>query len=187
MRRARASERLAAFGTALLSACASTTDPFAPREWLEVSAGAVLVDRRAPARLEDAFGWRVGGGYDLNLDALRVSWEIDAQWAAHDFDDVASGQQSRISAWILGTGLRLTADLGALPVSVWARAGAAWRDERPADALVDDVDGAGMYYGCGLDWRYRSGASIGPFASWFQDDSDGPRSHFLALNARLRL
>lgn len=179
--------QVATLACALLASCASTADPLAPREWLEVSAGAVLVDRRAPARLEDALGWRLGGGYDLNVDPLRVSWEVDAQWAAHDFDDTASGQESRLSSWILGTGLRITAEFDLLPLSVWARAGAAWRDERPADPLVDDVDGGGFYYGCGVDWRYRSGASIGPAVSWFRDDSDGPRTHFVALNARVRL
>lgn len=187
MNRRRIGERAAAFVTALISACASTADPLAPREWLEVSVGAALIDRRAPGQLDDALGWRLGGGYDLNLDALRVSWEVDAQWATHDFEDVAAGERTRISAWTVGTGLRLTAHFDALPLSVWARAGAAWRDERPSDALIDDVDGAGFYYGCGLDWRYRSGASIGPMASWFRDDSDGPRRRFIALNARVSL
>ncbi len=169
-----------------LSSCVGTGDPLASREWLEASAGAVQVRSRSPGELEDALGWRLGGGYDLNTDPLRVSWEIDAQWATHDFDD-GSGIESDISAWVIGTGLRLSADFDFLPLSVWGRGGVAWRDERPADALVDDLDGAGSYWGCGLEWRYSSVGSLGPAATWFRGEDDGPATRFVALNARFRL
>lgn len=169
-----------------LGSCVGTGDPLASREWLEASAGAVQVRSRSPGELEDAFGWRLGGGYDINTDPLRLSWEVDAQWATHDFDD-GSGVESDISAWVIGTGLRLSADLEFLPLSVWGRGGVAWRDERPADALVDDLDGGGTYWGCGLEWRYSAVGSLGPMATWFRGDDQDVATRFVALNARFRL
>ncbi len=169
-----------------LGSCVGTGDPLAPREWLEASFGAVQVRSRSPGDLDDALGWRLGGGYDLNTEPLRVSWEVDAQWSTHDFDD-GSGIESDMSAWVIGTGLRLSADLEFLPLSLWGRGGVAWRDERPGDALVDDLDGTGTYWGCGLEWRYSPVGSLGPSATWFRGEDDGPQTRFLALNMRFRM
>jgi hypothetical protein len=172
--------------TLLLASCTAVDPLTGSPEWLEVSAGAAIVERREPQDLDDAFGWRVGGGYDFNADRVRVSWEIDAQWSSHDVE-ASPVADARISAWTIGTGLRLTADLDPLPLSIYGRGGVAWRQESSSDDLLEENDGTGSYFGCGLEWRHSPSGSIGPSVVWYRDDEGEFRSRYAAITARFSL
>lgn len=168
-----------------LSSCLTAPAPPQPREWLEVSAGASVVDARPFEPLDDGFGLRLGGGYDLNSDPLRVSWEVDAVWARHEVDAPAIANQ-RLSTFTVGTGLRLTADFEPLPLRVYGRGGGAWRNETADDGLVQTRDGVGYYYGVGLEFAYSSAGALGPSATWFRDDERGVESVYYGLSARFQ-
>jgi hypothetical protein len=174
---------LAAPLAGVLASCTAVDPLKHSPEWIEVSAGASIVDRRVPEDLDDAFAWRLGGGYDFNADRLRVSWEIDAQWGSHDVQ-TSSVADARVSAWTLGTGLRLTADLDPLPLAIYGRGGVAWRQENASDDLIEENDGTGSYFGCGLEWRYSLSGSLGPSVVWYRDDDGELRSRYAALTTR---
>jgi len=169
-------------GACSLTACTFTPPVDAPREWIEVTGGVAFIDERSPDAVDDAFGWRLGGGYDLNFDAVRASWELDIQWASHDYAGQLDGE-SNLSAWIIGTGLRLTARLDPLPFSAYVRSGVAWRQESVRSDTLLEQDESGEYFGCGLEWRPPSGGSLGPAIVWFRGD-EGVRTRFAGLSAR---
>lgn len=176
---------IAASASFVGAGCRATEGYQPGREWIEVSSGVLFFERRATDGVDDALGWRIGGGYDFNVDPVRVSWEIEGQWATHDVD-LAGGGGGDLAAWTLGTGLRLTADLGPLPLAVYGRAGVAWHQEAGDDDLVEEQDGSGEYLGCGLEWRYAPGGALGPSVQWFRGDDDQLRTRFAALTARFR-
>lgn len=168
-----------------LTSCLTPPAPLQPREWLEVSAGASIVDARTFEPVDDALGLRIGGGYDFNSDPLRLSWEADAVWARHEVDAPAIANQ-RLSTFTVGTGLRLTADFEPLPLRLYGRGGGAWRNETADDGLVQTRDGVGYYYGVGLEFAYSAAGALGPSATWFRDDERDIESAFFGLSARFQ-
>jgi len=168
-----------------LTSCLTPPAPLQPREWLEVSAGASIVDARPFDPVDDALGLRIGGGYDFNADPLRLSWEADATWARHEVDAPSIDNQ-RLSTFTLGTGLRLTADFEPIPLRLYTRGGGAWRNETADDGLVQTRDGAGYYYGIGLEFAYAATGSLGPSATWFRDDERDIESAYFGLSARFQ-
>ena len=172
---------LAGAWLAALGAC-TAVQPECPREWLELGGGVVEAD--SASGIQDAWGWSAAGGFDLNADALVVSWELNGQWSQHDVDAGGGALPEELDVLRIGTGVRVSTRLVEAPLGAYVRGGWMWREEESSAASVTTRDATGTYFGVGLEWWYTSYASLGPSVTWW---STGERSRdevFVGLSAR---
>lgn len=163
-------------GTGLLASAAAActaVQPECPREWIEVRAGVYDDESRRP--VDDGFGWSIGGGYDLNADLVRVSWEVALAWSPHDVGVTPNDPEEDdvdLYAMRWSTGLRATLRFDGVPLGAYVHGGGAWRDERSNDSAFPGDDQWGGYVGGGLEWWYEPNASLGPALLHFEGEED---------------
>lgn len=156
--------------TWVLCASAACTAPQAldHRTWFAIPAGVVDLDQGAGVAVDDGLGAGLDGGFELNHDLLRASWEIGTSWSDHEVTPSVD-----LQAWRIFTGLRLAARSNAVPLGAYARGGWMWRSENSDDELVyPSNDQWGYYAGAGIEWWYASLASLGPFVTWTRGEED---------------
>jgi hypothetical protein len=179
--------RAAAVSLALGAAGVGCTavQPGCPREWIEMRAG-VFDLGRAAGPVDDAFGWSLGGGYDLNADALRLSWEVAAAWSEHDVG-VPPLVEDEVDLRVLrlSSGLRLSTRLREAPLGAYVHGGAAWRNEASNDdQAFAGNDQWGTYAGAGLEWWFSDAGSLGPAVLYFRGHDDDLEETWFGLVAR---
>ncbi|MCC7013811.1 MAG: hypothetical protein IT454_14740 [Planctomycetes bacterium] len=164
----------AAIALTLLGAC-TLPGPLAPQEWVSVSGNVFEPESPGARDYQDAAGWSLGGGLDLNADRVAVAWEVEAAWSQHDVIDGFEELNNDYDIVRVSTGLRLHSRLEALPLGVYARGGLEWRDESSDSGLIVGRDELGSYFGVGLEWWYTPFAALGPLVGW-SFDGDGQLS-----------
>lgn len=143
-----------------------------------------MVDIAPSSGFDDAWGWSVGGGLDLNGDPVMVSWELSGLWSQHD--DLSGGvhYEGDLDVLRFTTGLRLSTRLTRAPLGAYVRGGGLWRQEESYGASAAG-DEWGSYWGGGIEWWCAPNVTLGPSVTWMRGADSGREDVYVALTARI--
>jgi hypothetical protein len=151
---------------ALAAGCTAPL-PGAPREWFALSGTVFRPEGPADSEYDDALGWTLAGGLDLNADRVGIAWELEGGWSQHDLATGGQPIENDVDVSRIATGVRIHSQLEEVPLGIYLRGGFEWRDESSDSGLRAGTDQLGSYFGAGLEWWYSPYAALGPCAGWF--------------------
>lgn len=162
---------------ALAAACSSTyNEPLRPQQWFEIPVGVASIDQPDVVEIEDGGLIGLAGGYDFARGGLRPGIELGVIGSANDVDVPATGDLDVVRYM---AGMRLAADLGELPLTVYVRGGYEFRTADGTDIDALDQNDSGYYAGFGLDWWYTRWGSMGVFGLYGSGFEDGDFEEWL--------
>jgi hypothetical protein len=140
-------------------------------------------DQKGALEPDDGWGGGIEGGYDINADPIRASWELGVNWSDHQAPADVDLAVTRVL-----TGLRFTGRLQDVPLGAYVRGGWMWRDANSDDnTLLPDNDMGGWYAGAGLEWWYIPTATLGPFVMYTRGSENDVDETWIGIAARFYL